>query len=779
MAKRLADASELDRAAAVDRAMGDALAHLRTARVSDVVAPGQPLRPGSRLDGARALQLFRSQVESRHVDFASRALKSRGASFYTIGSSGHEGNVTVAAASRPDDPAFLHYRSGAFFVERARQYQRQGHELPDPLLSMLLGCVAARDEPIAGGRHKVFGSRELWIPPQTSTIASHLPKAVGTAFYLERAARLGLGVGAPVSARPAPPAVSRDAIAIVSFGDASANHSVATGAINAACWVAHHRLPVPVLFVCEDNGIGISVPTPRGWIAATYGARPDLRYIEADGLDLVDAYDRACDAVDYVRATRRPAFLHLRVVRLLGHAGSDAEQMYRRLTEIEETEALDPLLASVRLLAATGAAQPEDLRALYEGTRSQVSDLAEGAARRARLATAAEVMAPLAPRSSDDIAQEVAWQPRSEPLLSARRQFWDGSLPEDDRPKPLAVQINRALGDLLVRYPELLVFGEDVGRKGGVYGVTRDLVHRARRGRVFDTLLDESTILGTAIGAAQLGALPVAEIQYLAYLHNAEDQLRGEAASLQFFSQGQYANPMVVRIPGYAYQKGFGGHFHNDHSVAVLRDIPGLVIASPARGDDAVAMLQTCVAAASTCGSVCVFLEPIALYPVRDLHAPGDAAFCTLYDPAPAHVALGRARVHGEGTDLAIVTWANGLYLSLRAQKRLAELHGLNARVVDLRWLAPLPVDDVLREARTCGRVLVVDETRRTGGVSEAVLATLVDGGLCGAAPAGKPFAVRRLTACDSFVPLGDAANLVLVQQADIERTALELCREG
>ena len=120
-----------------------------------------------------------------------------------------------------------------------------------------------------------------------------------------------------------------------------------------------------------------------------------------------------------------------------------------------------------------------------------------------------------------------------------------------------------------------------------MYGVTRGLRKRFGGRRVFDTLLDEQTILGTALGAALAGLLPIPEIQYLAYLHNAEDQLRGEAASLAFFSDGQYRNPMVVRIPGLAYQKGFGGHFHNDNSLAVLRDVPGLVLCVPSHPADA------------------------------------------------------------------------------------------------------------------------------------------------------------------------------------------------
>ena len=140
-----------------------------------------------------------------------------------------------------------------------------------------------------------------------------------------------------------------------------------------------------------------------------------------------------------------------------------------------------------------------------------------------------------------------------------------------------------------------------------MYGVTRGLRKRFGAARVFDTLLDEQTILGTALGAGLAGLLPVPEIQYLAYLHNAEDQLRGEAASLRFFSDGQYRNGMVVRIAGLAYQKGFGGHFHNDNSLAVLRDIPGLVARRRrATRPSAPGLLRSCVdLARATVGSAC------------------------------------------------------------------------------------------------------------------------------------------------------------------------------
>jgi 2-oxoisovalerate dehydrogenase E1 component len=321
----------------------------------------------------------------------------------------------------------------------------------------------------------------------------------------------------------------------------------------------------------------------------------------------------------------------------------------------------------------------------------------------------------------------------------------------------LSQSINRALSDVLASYPEAMVFGEDVGRKGGVYGVTRGLQKAFGPPRVFDTLLDEQSILGLALGAGVSGLLPIPEIQYLAYLHNAEDQLRGEAASLKFFSQEQYANPMVLRIAGYGYQKGFGGHFHNDDALGVLRDIPGIVIASPSRPDDAAAMLHACTAAARSSGTVSVFLEPIALYHRRDLYEDGDEQWLAPYADEP--VPIGRGRTYGDGTELTIVTFGNGVPMSLRVAVRVPGI-----RVLDLRWLAPLPVEDLLREANITGRVLVADETRRSGGVSEGILATLIDHGYAGR--------LARVTSYDSYVPLGAAAHEVLLSEQTIEKAA-------
>lgn len=706
-------------------------AALNALRAPVAPRPGAPAPPGS---AAELLGLFDAQLRSRCADLVTRELRARGRGYYSIASAGHEADAAVAAALRPTDPALLHYRSGAFYAARAQQVGGI-----DPVRDVLLGVMGAADDPVSGGRHKVLGRHELAVVPQTSTIASHLPRAVGLAFALGRARRLGVG-----------PAFPADSVVVCSLGDASVNHSTATGAVNAAVQTAYRGLPMPLLLVCEDNGLGISTPTPAGWVEYALGSRPGLRYVHVRGTGTWEVLEAARELAAWVRRHRRPALLHLDTVRFLGHAGTDVESAYRAPADVAADLARDPLAVHAHDLVAHGLADADELLARYDGVLAHARAVAAEVEHLPQLPDAAAVTAPLT-RTAPDAVRAEADRLAAHPGPAAG-------------PQTLAQAIGGALRQVLAAVPGAMVLGEDVAAKGGVYGVTRGLQKEHGGTRVFDTLLDEQTVLGLGLGAGLAGLLPVPEIQYLAYLHNAEDQLRGEGATQAFFSAGRYTNPMVVRVPGYAYQRGFGGHFHNDNSVAVLRDVPGLVVASPARPDDAAAVLRTCAAAAQVEGRVCVFLEPIALYHSRDLHDDGDGGWLAVDDAA--HVPVGRARTHGDGTDLTVVTFGNGLRLSLRAARALAA-DGVGVRVVDLRWLVPLPVDDVLREAQVSGRVLVVDETRRSGGVSEGVVTALVDGGYRGH--------LARVAAHDSFVPLGAAADLVLVQEADVLRAARDL----
>ena len=696
--------------------------------------------PTAGADGLRAL--FAAQVESRHVDFAARWLQAEGKGYYTIGSAGHESNAALGLLTRPDDPALLHYRSGGFYVARAaRAGQRSA------VRDLLLSLTCSSRDPISGGRHKVFGHPDLHIIPQTSTIGSHLPRAVGLAYSLGLA-----GVLDRVTPWPA------DAIVVCSFGDASANHSTVTGALNAASYLAHREVACPVLLVCEDNRIGISTPSPAGWPDAMLRSLPGVPYVRVDGADPRSLLERTAEVVGLVRETRRPAVLHLDTVRFMGHAGSDVELAYRSRREIAQDYEKDPLVATARCLLASGQATPAEILGWYEEVRVQVMGEAEGVLDEPRLDSLEQVMAPLA-------------LPAVRPS-AALRPGWGGGPPAAGQTLTLAQSINATLAELMDRHPELLVFGEDVAAKGGVYGVTRGLRTRFGGRRVFDTLLDEQTVLGVALGSALAGFVPVPEIQYLAYLHNAEDQLRGEAASLQFFSDGHYRNGMVVRIAGLAYQRGFGGHFHNDNSVAVLRDVPGMVLAVPSHPADAPGMLRTCVELARADGRVCVVLEPIALYHARDLLDESDGLWTAAYrdsDAEDSEVPLGQVGLYGDGGDVLLVTFGNGVPMSLRARSRLDDL-GLSSTVVDLRWLAPLPLEVLSEIAARFPAVLVVDETRRSGGVAEGVVTGLVEGGYRGR--------LARVTSADTFIPLGPAATTALLSEDDVVAAAVAIAEK-
>ncbi len=707
------------------------------------------------LSAAELVDLFETQVISRHLDLHSRVMQKNGQSFYTIGSSGHEGNAASAKAFRPSDMAFLHYRSGAFAIQRAKQVDGQ-----TSIYDMLLSFAASKDDPISGGRHKVLGSKALAIPPQTSTIASHLPKAMGAAFSVGLAKRLNHQGELP-----------NDSVVVCSFGDASSNHSTAQGAINSAAWASYQSVPMPIVFVCEDNGIGISTSTPNGWVEANYKNRAGLVYLSCDGLNVLDTYQTTLQAAKIAREKKVPVFLHVKLIRLLGHAGSDAEFVYRKEQQIDDNERNDPLLHTARILLDNEILTQKQIVDIYQNVAERVVSVAEQVVTKPRLESAEQVMASLAP-TIENAAQSCS--PVDE---QQRMKLFAHDKHNLAKKQHLAKIINWTLIDVMAEYSNVVLLGEDIARKGGVYNVTTKLVDRFGKNRVINTLLDEQSILGGAIGLAHNGFVPIPEIQFLAYVHNAEDQIRGEAATLSFFSKGQYTNPMVIRIAGLAYQKGFGGHFHNDNSFAVFRDIPGVILACPSNGEDAQQMLRTCVRLAQEQQRVVVFLEPIALYMTKDLHQEGDGLWTFDYQ-VPTKESRSEelsqqmsVKVAGDGDELCILTYGNGYYLSRQAQKELQQ-QGIKSRVVDLRWLAPLDETGIINQVNGCDKVLIVDECRQTGSLSEALMALIAEH--CPDKASGN---IERLCAQDSFIPLGSAAYHVLPSKGDIINRALALCQ--
>ncbi len=697
----------------------------------------------------KIIQIFESQISSRHIDLKARIMKEAGDCFYTIGSSGHEGNAVFGHIFPYTDMAFLHYRSGPFFIERSRQINNS-----TPIYDLALSFVASSEDPISGGRHKVFGSKLLNIPPQTSTIASHLPKAVGTAYSIDRGLNLGLKENN----------LNPNSIILCSFGDASANHASALSAINTACWIKDKGGHVPIIFICEDNGTGISVKTEEHWIEQNFSNKAGLNYIKTDGLNIFDLILQTYKAEKISRIKREPVFLHMKTVRLMGHAGSDVESGYKDLKQIEEIEFNDPLLHTAKLLIENRILSKNDILDIYEESRNQIKHVFNYSISRPKLKTAMEVMSSIIQNKKSNPIPE-------KPKEEVRVKIFGKEYSRIKTPQHMAKLINYALYDILIRYSNTVIFGEDVAVKGGVYNVTSDLHKKFGVRRVFDSPLDETSIIGFAIGFGHNGFIPIPEIQFLAYFHNAEDQLRGEAATLPFFSKGQFTNPIILRIPGLAYQKGFGGHFHNDNSLTIFRDIPGVILAVPSNGSDAVKMLRTSVKEAVKNGRIVVFIEPIALYMTKDLYKPKDKKWTFKYPEPDEEIPLGNLKSYGEGNCLTIISYGNGLYLSLQAQKLIEEKLNKKIKVIDLRWLSDINYSVLIDEISTCTKILIVDECRRKGSYGEGMFYELYK-------RINRDVKIKLHAAKNSFIPLGESATVTLPSKDSIFKIAIKFINE-
>ena len=692
------------------------------------------------------ISIFESQVTSRHIDIIARKLKDRGKCFYTIGSSGHEGNAVFGNVFSHMDIAFLHYRSAPFYLERSKKL-----DFSTPIYDIALSFLASSDDPISGGRHKVIGSLPLNIPPQTSTIASHLPKAVGAAFSIDRASDLDIK----------DKILKKDSVVLCSFGDASINHASALTAFNTARWIIAQGGHVPIIFICEDNGMGISVPTQRGWIENNFSKNDELKYIKADGLNMIDLMVKSREAYKICRLNRTPVFLHMETIRLMGHAGSDVEMGYRKLKDIEKDESNDPLLHSARILIDNKFLSKEEVLVLYKVVRKQVNHVFNSAMSRPKLIHKRDIVSSLIPN------QTHRKKPKY-PSEKIREKFFGKEFNRLSNPQNMSKLINYSLFDLLLTYENTLIFGEDVAQKGGVYNVTNGLSKSFGVRRVFNSPLDETSILGFAIGLSHNGFIPIPEIQFLAYFHNAEDQIRGEAATLSFFSGGKFTNPMVLRVPGLAYQKGFGGHFHNDNSLTIFRDIPGIILAVPSNGEDAVKMLRTSVREAYLNGRIVIFIEPIALYMTKDLIKEKDGKWLFNYPSLDEEIPIGKIKSYGDGNTLTIITYGNGLYHSLRAKNEIENKVKKKIKIIDLRWLSSIDMPNLIKSIGDCKNILIVDECRRTGCHGEKIYLDLNQA-------THSNLNIRLHAAEDCFIPLGVAATSTLPSKESIFKNAVDI----
>lgn len=486
------------------------------------------------------------------------------------------------------------------------------------------------------------------------------------------------------------------AIAVALGGDGS----VAANGFWSALTMAT-TLRLPLLFFIENNSYAISVPAhrqvPGGRIAPNLRAWQGLRLWELDGTDPAAVHEALAEAIPYVRSAEGPALVEVMVPRLCGHSSADT-QAYKTEEERAREQGRDPLWRLRQFLLQHRLMSAREWEQLNQRVREEAH-----AALRAALAQPEPEGAAHFLFSSPDAPQQVGG------LLPEGVRLPEGTpVPQPSGPRINMVEaIRRTLERELELNPRLLVFGEDVGVKGGVHGATVELQRQFGPERVFDTSLSEEGIIGRAVGMALAGLVPVPEIQFRKYADPATEQLN-DCGTIRWRTNGRFAVPVIVRIP-VGFSKVTGDPWHSVCGEAVFAHAPGWRIAFPSNAEDAVGLLR----AALRGNDPTFFLEHRALYDTPQARRP--------YPGDDFVLPFGRAVVVRPGTQATVVTWGAMLYRVLEAIERLE----VDVELIDLRTIVPWDRETVLASVRKTGRCLIVHEDTWTCGFGAEIAATL------------------------------------------------------
>jgi 2-oxoisovalerate dehydrogenase E1 component len=579
-------------------------------------------------------------------------------------------------------------------------------------LERLMAEICQRATGVNGGRG---GSAHLMAPEfgllgENSIVGAGMP----------------IGAGAALAAQVA----EADRVVAVSIGDGATSQ----GATHEALVLAAYR-KLPLIVVCENNGWSELTPIDRIVPAGDLSGRAaglGIPGASVDGNDPVAVRDAVAEAAARARAGEGPTFIEARCHRLWAHYNADAEH-YRPAADREAAQAADPVAGLRRRLAEGGAAEA-DLAELEREVEAAVDAAA-------REATDAPAPDPALARAHVNVPAAAAG---------------DTGEPAEERDLTYGMAVNEALRRELAARPEVVVYGEDVGHAGGIFGVTRTLQEQFGERRVFDMPIAESAILGSAVGAALEGLRPVVEIMWADFMLVALDQLVNQAANVRYVSAGRHGAPLVVRTqqgatPGSCAQ-------HSQSLEALLAHVPGLRIGVASTPQDAHSMLRAAVADD----------DPVVLFEARALYQRRQTV--SLGGPREA---LGGARVRRVGDDVAILSWGPAALAAEQAADALAG-RGIHATVVDLRWLAPLDDEAIAAAVFRTNRVLVAHDANVTGGFGAEVAARIGErhfGDLD--AP------VRRVGAPDVRIPPTPALQEALLPSAaSIERAAERLAVE-
>lgn len=497
-----------------------------------------------------------------------------------------------------------------------------------------------------------------------------------------------VGAGLPIACGVAMANLAHDngQVVIVSLGEGAFNQ----GSTHEGLAFAAAR-SLPVLIICENNRWSELTPSSQTFKIDRVAQRANgygMQGVTIDGTDPLIVRDTVRQAADRARQGNGPVLIECRVPRLWGHYNRDIEH-YRPKEDRNEARARDPLLTFSEKMIAAGLASRDELNELAASVKAEMDE------------AQANVLGSPAPDPAD--AAKHVWA-----ALDAQVNPGQKTKGVEEKTVSYIQAVNEALSRELAARPEVLLYGEDVGFAGGIFGASRGLQKIYGAERVFDTPISESAILGSAVGAAVMGMKPIVEIMWADFMLVALDQIMNQAANVRYITGGRSCAPLVVRTqqgatPGSCAQ-------HSQSLEALLTHIPGLRIAIPATPQDAYDILRTATATPDPC----IVFESRALY-----QTTGAVRYTDEIEP------IGKSRLHKPGRDAMIITWGTMLSVALEAAAKLSE-EDLDVGVLDLRWLCPLDTKGLRAAVKSAeGRVLVLHEANQTGGFGAEVIARL------------------------------------------------------
>jgi 2-oxoisovalerate dehydrogenase E1 component len=668
------------------------------------------------LSSRQLVDIYRWMVLSRRVDDREILLKRQQKIYFQISGAGHEAlGVGAALAMRPGyDWFFPYYRDRALCLALGVTPEE-----------MLLQAVGAATDPASGGRQMPthYGSSELNIVSLSAATSTQMLHAVGCAeagrYFSRNPEAAAKAEGDYRAFREVK--FHGDEVVYASLGEGSTSQGEFWEALNTA---SNRKLPV--IFCVEDNGYAISTPvevnTPGGNISRLVANFPNFYFAEVDGTDAEASFLAFQAAVAHCRAGLGPAFVHGHCVRPYSHAFSDDDQLYRTQAELEADALRDPLVLMRARLLREGILTAEEIAALEQSLDQQVAEAAE-LALQAPLPVVEEITRHVYSEDLDPTSSAFATEQAAAPGTVAGGKA--GRAPSAE-PRTMADLINGCLHDEMRRDPRIVVYGQDVADasreevlaevkgKGGVFKLTAGLQSEFGSERVFNSPLAEANIVGRAIGYAVRGMKPVVEIQFFDYIWPAYHQIHNELALMRWRSNGEWACPVVIRVPIGGYLTG-GAIYHSQSGESLFTHIPGLRVVFPSNALDANGLLRTSI----RCDDPVLFLEHKRLYRETHDRAP--------YPGPEFAIPFGKARIVRPGADLTLITYGALVPRSLQAAERAKREHNIDTEIIDLRTLNPYDWEAIAESVKKTSRVIVAHEDMLSWGYGAEIAARIGD----------------------------------------------------